>query len=176
MVTGFHFMIFLILFFNIDVVLKPHAKYVMYVRAWYDAVSYAVYVTDGVMTDSSPPELSRATKVTELLNITSKSDVDFTTSTSAMTLTWDGVFRDSQAAIHHYVTSISKNLGGRDVALKQLTSSVTTTTFDGLKLDAGDVYYCTVVSYNEAGLFRSAYSDGIKVSYLRLLYSRQIEQ
>ena len=149
---------------KIGVVLKSHAKYVMYVRAWYDAVSYAVYVTDGAMTDSSPPELSRAAKVTEWRNATSNSDVDFITSTSNVTLSWRGVFRDSQAAIQRYAASVSKNFGGRGVAEKQLTSSVSQTTFDNLTLDANDVYYCTVVSYNEAGLFRSAYSDGFKVT------------
>ncbi|KAI0239584.1 hypothetical protein LSAT2_009684 [Lamellibrachia satsuma] len=123
----------------------------------------SVYMTDGVMTDSSPPELSRAAKVTEWRSPTSNSDVDFITSTSNVTLSWRGVFRDSQAAIQRYAASISKNFGGRDVAEKQLTSSVSQTTFDGLTLEANDVYYCTVVSYNEAGLIRSAYSDGFKV-------------
>ena len=152
-------------------VLESHTKYVVYVRAWYDAVSYAVYVTDGVMTDSSPPELSRAAKVTELQSATSKADVDFITSTSNVTVTWTGVFRDSQVAIRRYDASISKTLGGRDVDEKQLTSSVTKMTFDMLTLDANDVYYCAVVSYNEAGLFSAAYSDGFKVTYARLLYS-----
>ena len=149
---------------KIGVVLKSHAKYVMYVRVWYDAIHYAVYMTDGVLTDSSPPELSRAAKVTEWRSPTSNSDVDFITSTSNVTLSWRGVFRDSQAAIQRYAASISKNFGGRDVAEKQLTSSVSQTTFDNLTLDANDVYYCTVVSYNEAGLIRSAYSDGFKVT------------
>ena len=135
----------------------------MYVRAWYDHEHYAVYETDGVVTDSSTPDLSRASKVMELWNATSHSDVDFFTSTSQLTLSWRGVFRDSQATIKHYVASVSKTLGGRDVAEKQLTSSETQTTLTGLKLDTSDVYYSTVVAHNEAGLFSSAYSDGFKV-------------
>lgn len=136
----------------------------MYVRAWYDDASYAVYATDGVKTDSLPPEVSRAAKVTELQSVTSSSDVDFLTSTSSVTISWYGVFHDSHAAIKRYVASISKNIGGRDLAEKQLAYSVTLTTFDGLSLDSNDVYYSTVVAYNEAGLSAAAYSDGFKVN------------
>jgi len=135
----------------------------LYVRAWYDANSYAVYMTDGVQTDSSPPELSRASKVTEQRSFTSSSDVDFTTSKTNVTLSWSGVFRDSHAAIRRYVAAISRHLGGRDVAEKQLASTVTQTVLSGLTLDVSCMYYSTVVAYNDAGLFRSAYSDGFKV-------------
>ena len=154
-----HFVIF-----NAGVVLESMVTYVMYVRAWYDDALYAVYVTDGVMADSRPPEVSRAAKVTELQSVTSHSDVDFITSTSSVTISWSGVFHDSHAAIKRYVASISKIIGGRDLADKQLGSSVTLTTFDGLTLDSNDVYYSTVVAYNEAGLSTSAYSDGFKVN------------
>ena len=147
-----------------------HLKYVVYVRAWYDANSYAVYKTDGVEMDSSPPELSRAIKVTELQSPSGNKDIDFQTSTSNVTVSWRGVFRDSQAAIQRYVASVSKNLGGRDVAEKQLTSSVTQITLDGLSLDMNDIYYSTVVAYNEAGLLKSAYSDGFKVRRILVLH------
>ena len=147
-----------------DVTLQTHRKYLVYVRAWYDADSYAVYVTDGVKTDSTPPNLSRSYKVAELQSDASTSDVDFRTSTSNVTVTWRNVFRDTNAAIERYAVSVSKKLGGRDVTEKQVTSSVTKTTLTGLMLDTRDVYYCTVVAYNEAGLFRAAYSDGFSVS------------
>ncbi|KAK2183533.1 hypothetical protein NP493_308g03123 [Ridgeia piscesae] len=146
-----------------DVILESHTNYMLYVRAWYDANSYAVYMTDGVQTDSSPPELSRASKVTEQRSFTSSSDVDFTTSKTNVTLSWSGVFRDSHAAIRRYVAAISRHLGGRDVAEKQLASTVTQTVLSGLTLDVSCMYYSTVVAYNDAGLFRSAYSDGFKV-------------
>ena len=147
-----------------DVTLQTHRKYLVYVRAWYDADSYAVYVTDGVKTDSTPPSLSRSYKVAELQSDTSTSDVDFRRSTSNVTVTWRNVFRDTNAAIERYAVSVSKTLGGRDVTEKQVTSSVTKTTLTGLTLETRDVYYSTVVAYNEAGLFRSAYSDGFRVS------------
>ena len=151
-------------------VLKPHIKYVVYVRVWYDANSYAVYVTDGVETDSSPPQLSWALKVTELRSASGHKDIDFQTSASTVTVSWRGVFRDAQASIQRYIVSVSKSLGGRDVAEKELTSTVTQTTLDGLSLDMDDVYYSTVVAYNEAGLFKAAYSDGFKVSMLHVLH------
>ena len=145
-------------------ILEPRVKYVMYVRAWYDADTYAMYVTDGLETDSSPPSLSRAMRVTDLPSNTSKHDVDFVTSTSAVSVSWRDVFRDTQAAIQRYVISVSKSLGGSDMSVVQLTSAVTQTTFDGLTLDANDVYYVTVSAFNDAGLVRAAYSDGFKVS------------
>ena len=151
--------------------MKPHINYVVYVRVWYDANSYAVYVTDGVETDSSPPQLSRALKVTELQSASGHKDIDFQTSASSVTVSWRGVFRDSQVSIQRYIVSVSKSLGGRDVAEKDVTSTVTQTTLDGLSLDMDDVYYSTVVAYNKAGLFKSAYSDGFKVNMLHVLHN-----
>ena len=151
--------------------MKPHIKYVVYVRVWYDADSYAIYVTDGVETDSSPPQLSQALKVTELQTASGHKDIDFQTSASSVTVSWRGVFRDSQVSIQRYVVSVSKSLGGRDIAEKEVTSTVTQMTLDGLSLDMDDVYYSTVVAYNQAGLFKSAYSDGFKVSMLHVLHN-----
>ena len=135
-------------------------------RVWYDAISYAVYTTDGVQTDKTPPELSRAKKVTELRNGTTRGDVDFITSTSNVTLSWQGVFRDSHAGLSHYVVSVSKTLGGRDLAEETLMSNVTQTCLRGLTMDSSDMYFSTVIAFNEAGLFRAAYSDGFKVCFL----------
>ena len=114
-------------------------------------------------TDKTPHELPRANKMTELLSGSSRGDVDFITSTSNVTMSWQGVFRDFHAGIARYVASISKNLGGRYIAEVQLTSSVTQTSVYGLKLDTSDMYFSTVVAVNETGLSRSAYSDGFKV-------------
>ncbi|KAK2161993.1 hypothetical protein NP493_1549g00025 [Ridgeia piscesae] len=148
---------------NPDAILEPHKRYKVYVRMWYDANSYAVYTTDGVQTDKTPPELSRANKVTELRSGTTRGDVDFITSTSNVTLSWQGVFRDSHAGLAHYVASVSKTLGGRDVAEETLTSNVTQTCLRGLTMDSSDKYFSTVVAFNDAGLFKAAYSDGFKV-------------
>ena len=109
-----------------------------------------MYKTEGVEMDCSPPELSRAIKVTELQSPSGNKDVDFQTSTSNVTVSWRGVFQDSQAAIQRYVVSVSKKLGGLDVAEKQLTSSVTQITLNGPSLDMNAIYYSTVVAYNEA--------------------------
>ena len=135
-------------------------------RVWYDANSYAVYTTDGVQTDKTPPELSRANKVTELRSSTTRGDVDFITSTSNVTLSWRDVFRDSHAGLARYVASISKTLGGRDLAEETLTSNVTEACLRGLTMDSSDMYFSTVVAFNEAGLSRAAYSDGFKVCFL----------
>ena len=160
-ITKIFFSINVVLY--LDAILESHKRYNVYVRARYDAKSYAVFQTDVVQTDKTPPDLSRASKVTELLSGTSHGDVDFITSTSNVTMSWQGVFRDSHAGIARYVAPISKNLGGRDIAEVQLTSSVTQTKMYGLKLDTSDMYFSTVVAVNEAGLSRSAYSDGFKV-------------
>ena len=150
----------------VDAILEPHKRYKVYVRVWYDANSYAVYTTDGVQTDKTPPELSRANKVTELRSDTTHGDVDFITSTSNVTLSWKDVFRDSHAGLARYVASVSKTLGGRDLAEDTLTSNVTQTCLRGLTMDSSDKYFSTVVAFNEAGLFKAAYSDGFKVCLL----------
>ena len=105
----------------------------MYVRVWYDANSYAVYTTDGVQTDKTPPELSRANKVTELRSGTTRGDVDFIMSTSNVTLSWQGVFRDSHAGLARYVASVSKTLGGRGNVDVERHTDLFTWTYDGLE-------------------------------------------
>ena len=143
------------------VILAPHTTYVWYLRVWYDFVSYAEYVTDGTKSDSTPPELSSTVRVTDLQSALSTSDTDFIPSTTRVTLAWDGVFRDSQSDVIRYVAYVSKNLRIRYVAEKE--SLIAKTTLEGLTLDNTDRHYSIVVAYNEAGLFRSAYSDGFTV-------------
>ena len=77
-------------------------------------------------------------------------------------MSWDGVFRDSQSDIIRYIAYVSKNLRFRYVAEKE--SLIVKTTLEGLTLDMDERHYSIVTAYNEAGLFRSAYSDGFAVT------------
>ena len=149
--------------------LESHVKYIVYVRAWYDADSYAMFASNGLNTDPSPPELSRATKVLDLGSAASTVDADFLTTTSNVTFSWKGVFRDAQSAIKRYVVSISKTPGGLGVAKKHVTSVATQTTIGGLDMSPDDVYYGTVDAYNMANMLRTAYTDGFKVSQTGLV-------
>ena len=151
----------------LGLVLESHVEYVVYVRAWYDADSYAIFASTGLDTDPSPPELSRATKVLDLRSAASTVDTDFLTTTSNVTFSWKGVFRDGQSAIKRYVVSISKTPGGLDVAKKHVTSVATQTTIGGLDMSPNDMYYGIVNAYNMANLLRTAYTDGFKVGQTR---------
>ena len=152
---------------DLGLVLESHVEYIVYVRAWYDDDSYAIFASNGINTDSSPPELSRATKVLDIRSATSTVDTDFLTSTSNVTFSWKGVFRDAQSAIKRYVVSISKTFGGHNMVEKRVTSSETQTTIAGLDMSTDNIYYGTVDAYNEVNLIRTAYTDGFRVSQTR---------
>ena len=41
-----------------DLTLKPHVTYNFHVKVWYDDTNFAIYISDGVQTDATAPELS----------------------------------------------------------------------------------------------------------------------
>ena len=59
-------------------------------------------MSDGVKTDAIPPELSSARKVKELSRNSSPADADFVADKEELSVSWENVFIDAQAAIRQF--------------------------------------------------------------------------
>ncbi|KAI0220739.1 hypothetical protein LSAT2_027792 [Lamellibrachia satsuma] len=144
------------------VTLVQQTLYVFYVRAWYNNATYAIYRSDGVRVDATPPEVSRSVRVKEVTG--GNSDVDFIESGSSLTVSWEGVFNDVQSAgTLEYVVRLGTTSGSGDVATEKVDGSLTQHTFSGLILREGETFFSSVTAVNGAGLVAAAYSDGVKV-------------
>ncbi|XP_077997650.1 uncharacterized protein LOC144450798 isoform X2 [Glandiceps talaboti] len=147
-------------------VLEPLVEYVFYVKAWYNDVKFAIYQSDGIMTDYSPPEISKSRKVKDVIDILKLVDTDFTTSTSSIGVSWKFVFRDDHSDIDYFAVSLSTQPAGEDISAYSLThktNSEFSVQLSGLQLQSGTRYYSNVRAYNLAGLYSTAVSDGFMV-------------
>ena len=88
--------------------LQPNINYVFHIRAWYDDERFAIFTSDGIKTDSLPPELSSSRKVKEMSSVSAPADTDFLSSTDDLTLSWLHVFRDAHADIKEFHISIGR--------------------------------------------------------------------
>ena len=92
--------------------MKPHVAYIFYVRAWYDANSFAVFTSNGVRTDNTAPALSKSRHMKEVRNPTSTEDINFITDKTSVTVKWKNVFHDSQASLKEFLVGLGTYQGG----------------------------------------------------------------
>ena len=144
--------------------LQPRTKYVFYVRAWYDEAHVAEYISEGILIDGTSPEISRSTYVKELSRWSANKDIDFTTETSYVIATWNGVFRDAQTGILRFVVKLGSRWGSSDIVVKEFSGATDKVNITNLSLEAGKQYYTTVEAFNQAGLHSVSHSDGFMVS------------
>ncbi|XP_022100380.1 uncharacterized protein LOC110984469 isoform X2 [Acanthaster planci] len=142
--------------------------YHIFVRAWYDANIYAVFKSDGIVPDVTPPKVStiRSMKVKDLPAADARTDTDYLTSVSF--ISWEGMFSDH--AMSHYLVSLSTHPGGEDIrqfADHSFPADATSTEFTSLDLQSGVRYFSNVRAFNKAGLHTLRSSDGFVVDTRR---------
>ena len=144
--------------------MSANVTYVFYVKAWYDENVYIVYKSDGVQVDGTAPELSRSYSVVEVSDLSSSSDIDFTASTSTITIKWNNVFRDDQSDFVDFNVIVYSNKMVTVVASDRIydTEEISLT---GLSLTQGEHYFTKIVACNKAGLCTEATSDGFVVIF-----------
>ncbi|XP_070570802.1 uncharacterized protein [Ptychodera flava] len=146
--------------------LEPLVDYVFYVKAWYSDDTYAIFQSDGITADFSPTEISKSRKVKEVSDFSKLVDIDFTTSTSDIRVSWKGVFRENEGDINNFAVSLSTHIGGEDISTFTDTvvqGSELKVQLQGLQLQQGIRYFCNVRAHNLAGLYSTASSDGFVV-------------
>ncbi|XP_071798435.1 uncharacterized protein [Asterias amurensis] len=146
--------------------LTAGVKYYVFIRAWYNANTYAVFRSDGVTPDIKAPAISKArgTKIKDLASMESTEDTDYLTNPDTLYISWEGVFRGDD--ISRYEVSLSTFKGGEDIrhfAENIKLSSESRTHFTGIGLKSGYRYYSNVRAINKAGLRTLRSSDGFVV-------------
>ncbi|XP_022088109.1 uncharacterized protein LOC110977889 isoform X2 [Acanthaster planci] len=150
--------------------LTKGTRYYFFVRAWYDADTFAVFRSDGITPDVTPPKVSMTSrfKVKDLTRPDSSRDADYLTNPSIVYIAWEGAFLDD--AMSHYEVSLSTYPGGGDVCYfsnHSVPASEFTTSLANLNLHSGLRYYANVRAFNKAGLHTLRSSDGFVVDTQR---------
>ncbi|XP_038050879.1 uncharacterized protein LOC119724031 [Patiria miniata] len=142
-------------------------KYHVFIRAWYDANTYAVFRSDGITPSITPPKIStiKGTKIKDLATSDAQKDTDYLTDPNGIYISWDGVFLDE--ALSHYQVSLSTYPGGEDIRqfadhIFHATGSANTS-FTNINFQSGLRYYSNVRAFNKAGLHTLKSSDGFVV-------------
>ncbi|XP_022103276.1 uncharacterized protein LOC110986013 isoform X2 [Acanthaster planci] len=161
---------FTIITLDDDHKLQKGIKYHVFVRAWYDMNTYAVFKSDGITPDVTPPKVStvRGTKVKDLASPGASKDTDYLTDPTMVFISWEGVFLDE--AMSHYLISLSTYPGGEDIlrfADHIFSANGSFAQFTGLDLQSGLRYYGNVRAVNKAGLHTLKSSDGFVVDTRR---------
>ncbi|XP_078616228.1 uncharacterized protein LOC144884650 [Branchiostoma floridae x Branchiostoma japonicum] len=146
--------------------LEPHIRYVFHVRAWYSSDVYLDFHSDGVMTDFTPPAVSKSKKVEDIPDVGYTEDMDFTTATYRVAVGWNNVFQEPEVGVAFFQVSLSSFPGGDDIVpytSYNLSDTTTEVLMDGVTLQSGVKYFSNVRAYSHAGLHTTVSSDGFLV-------------
>ncbi|XP_065178155.1 uncharacterized protein LOC135808850 [Sycon ciliatum] len=146
--------------------LQHGQRYVVYVRAWFNSSHYAVFESAVFRPDLKPPQPVPGKRCREVVSMSKTSvDIDYTSSTDHLTVSWTGVFDTSiPSTIDRYEVGLGTAAGVDDtVQFTTVVSTVTTHRFSGLSLHTGMTYYASVIGVNGIGETGVAQSDGILV-------------
>eukprot|EP00058_Branchiostoma_floridae_P000533 XP_002586021.1 hypothetical protein BRAFLDRAFT_110187 [Branchiostoma floridae] len=146
--------------------LEPHIRYVFHVRAWYSSDVYLDFHSDGVMTDFTPPAVSKSKKVEDMPDVGYTEDTDFTTDPSRVAVGWKNVFQEPEVGVAFFQVSLSSFPGGEDIVpytSYDLSDTTTEVLIDGVTLQSGVKYFSNVRAYSHVGLHTTVSSDGFLV-------------
>ncbi|XP_038057865.1 uncharacterized protein LOC119729312 [Patiria miniata] len=150
--------------------MEKGVTYHVFIRAWYNPTTYAVFRSDGITPDITPPKIStvRGAKIKDLARSYARKDTDYLMDPNVLFISWKRVFLDD--AMSHYQVSLSTYPGGEDIrqfADHTFPASVSSTQFTNLNLKSGLRYYSNVRAFNKAGLHTLKSSDGFVVDTRR---------
>ncbi|XP_078696223.1 uncharacterized protein LOC144924666 [Branchiostoma floridae x Branchiostoma belcheri] len=146
--------------------LNPHIRYVFHVRAWYSGDVYRDFHSDGVITDFTPPAVSKSKKIEDIPAVGWTEDMDFTINTSGVAVGWKNVFQEPEVGVSYFQVSLSTFPGGEDIVPyinDNISSTESEVLIDGLTLQSGMKYFSNVRAYSHAGLHTTVSSDGFVV-------------
>ncbi|XP_070573756.1 uncharacterized protein [Ptychodera flava] len=149
-----------------DISLNSKSEYVFYVKAWYDGMTYAIFTSDGVKSDYTPPAVSKSRKVKDVDDLDKLVDIDYLTSTSSIGISWKNVFTEADSVIEYFSVSIGTHVGGDDIQSFEeniVAANIFKVMLTGLNLQPGIKYYSNVKAVNSVGLESITSSDGFVV-------------
>ncbi len=138
-------------------------EYVFYVRAWYSREEFAVFVSDGVVVDPRGPLTVRGRRVRD--GRAASRDLDFSSSPSALSTAWDGVFSTQLSGNRSIFEVGVGTVPGSDnvYPLTPVGEGEVEADLPGLTLVEGVAYYSTVRATNPLGVSTTSVSDGVVV-------------
>ncbi|XP_062576068.1 uncharacterized protein LOC134237945 [Saccostrea cucullata] len=138
-------------------------SYSVFVRAWYNKTTYAVFKSKGVTVQSAELVVFNISqgRITEKMIESTIEDDDFVKSGTALLLNWTDKFADNQDSIRSYQVYISTTPGGHAVwETEDLPNTETTYMISGLSLPSGIQYFTNVIVYGFSGVHHTESSDG----------------
>ena len=144
--------------------LQHGVTYVFHVRAWYSNSTFAVFSSEGVTIDTAGPEVLRGQRVREV-SVGSLVDIDFVSSASQVTISWDGVFILSLSGNHSaFEIGLGDTPGTDNIrAFSSVSSGLTTMSLTALSLQHRRRYYSAVRAVSPLGIITTSISDGFIV-------------
>ena len=145
--------------------LQHGLTYVFYVRAWYSNTTFAIFTSAGVTVNTAGPEISRGLRVREVSGGTDLVDIDFSPSSSAIQLSWTGVFTSTLTGDSSTLDIGLGDLPGADniVPFARVMMGTTSAKLSGLSLKQGRRYFSTVRATSLLGVITTSVSDGYTV-------------
>ncbi|XP_067670383.1 uncharacterized protein [Haliotis asinina] len=136
-------------------------EYIIYVKAWYDFSKFAVFQSDSILVDHTPPTVQRAKSPLDS-DASCKMDMDFFDSSQTIVACWEGVFNDAQTSLKGFEMWLGTSPEGDDIIKPKSMGKNTSYTISSL-LESGTKYFVSIRATNLAGLQTTAVSDGFVV-------------
>ncbi|XP_062606252.1 uncharacterized protein LOC134268062, partial [Saccostrea cucullata] len=149
--------------------LEEGVSYSVFVKAWYNQNTYAVFKSNGVVIATKKPTVVNilGSSVTEKMISSTMKDDDYIKDGIALMVNWTHKFADDKTTIQSYHVYISTIPGGHDTwnSHDDLPNTETTYLVRRLSLSPGVQYYTNVIAYGFSGIHHTETSDGFKIDF-----------
>ncbi|KAL3857349.1 hypothetical protein ACJMK2_012025 [Sinanodonta woodiana] len=138
-----------------------HGKdYVIYTKAWYSNTSFKIFQSPSIRIDMTPPSVLKGKFIMDSLD-NCKTDAEYMTSLTLLSICWMGVFQESDSGILKYELMAGTSPYSDDFYSIRDVNLLTRFDFHNLTFVPGVRYFFTVRVTNAVGLMTSLSSDGI---------------
>lgn len=91
-------------------------QYQLYIKAWYSNTDFAVFNSSAIVVDHTPPHIAKGMTVLDS-DYKCHVDYDIIDWMDEVTFCWNGVFRETQSKISHYIVSLGTSINGKEPVL-----------------------------------------------------------
>ncbi|XP_061193435.1 uncharacterized protein LOC133201664 [Saccostrea echinata] len=151
--------------------LDERVSYSVFVKAWYDQNTFAIFKSDGVIISTRKPSVMNilGSSVSEKMMESGMKDQDYVKEGAAFMVNWTNKFTDAKDTIKSYHVYISSQPGGHDIwdSNEELQNTVTTYHILRILLSPGVQYFSNVIAYGFSGIHHTESSDGFRTDDVR---------
>ncbi|XP_062589946.1 uncharacterized protein LOC134251560 [Saccostrea cucullata] len=139
--------------------LQHGQHYILYIRAWVSESEFAIFTSNSLLIDFTPPQVRLGRAVIESVD-DCRNDVDFIGTLRLFKVCWQKLFSEGQGHIVNYDISGGTRPYGDDF-ISRRSVHLSTSLDVNQTMIAGTTYYFTIFAKNNMGLETAAVSDGI---------------